>query len=189
MELSDMKGFCEFMVVVGEIYSTEINEVKIQVYFNCLKIYNIEQIKEAFNTHIKNSKYFPKPSEIIEYIEPKKDIEVIVNKAWLKLLKGIDKYGYYDSVVFDDPVIHSCINAMGGWMKVSDREQDTWMHKDFAEFYKSYKDKLYHHEKVCGAIELQSGRYEIGYIGEDDKIIKLKADLGKDKHIWKIKNL
>jgi hypothetical protein len=104
---------------------------------------------------------------MIELIKPVMPIEAKANKAWVLLLKAINKHGYYDSVEFEDKTIHSCIRAMGGWLAVSDRAPDTWMHKDFIGFYKSYFNRNSEAGSIAGMIEKQNGRVTLAYIRND----------------------
>lgn len=165
MNKNDMVEFAKIMATAGVVFDKEISKELCATYFDVFTDYDLDSIKKAFTQYIKTNKFFPKPAEIIELINPSINIKDRAEAAWLQLLEGIRKHGYYDSVEFEDKVIHSCIRAMGGWSKVSDREQDTWMHKDFINFYESFEGKPYHEDRIIGAIESRGGKHSFGKVG------------------------
>ena len=59
--------------------------------------------------------------------------------AWEKVLKGASKAGVYKSVQFDEPIIHSCINLIGGWNRLctAEAKELVWIQKDFIKLYKT----------------------------------------------------
>ena len=162
----DVPEFAKIMAAMGVTYDKEISEELTNIYYEVLKEFSLTDIKRAMSIHLKESKFFPKPSEIIERIKSPETIEMKADKAWNQLLKATSKHGYYDSVEFIDKVIHSCIRAMGGWLLISDREPDTWMHKDFVNFYKSYYNSPNHTERICGWMEKNGGQFNVAKIGD-----------------------
>lgn len=166
MKESDIEEFTKALTITAALFKESNTPEMIKLYFEILKKYEIEDIKWALRQHLETSKFFPKPAELIAFINKPESIEDKANKAWNLLLKSIGRYGYYDSVQFEDKIIHSCVRAMGGWMQVSDREPDTWMHKDFVNFYKSYQNTT-HPDKVTGMIEKQNGRATLAFVPND----------------------
>lgn len=166
MDNKDLPEFSKVMAVLSTTYEKTTSEELLSIYYDVLKQFPLDDIKSAVGNHIQTSKFFPKPSEIIALIKPLETIEIIADKAWNQLLKAISKHGYYDSVEFVDKVIHSCIRAMGGWLLISDREPDTWMHKDFVNFYKSYYNSQNHADRICGWIEKNGGLFNVATIGD-----------------------
>lgn len=172
MDNKDLPEFSKVMAVLSTTYEKTTSEELLSIYYDVLKQFPLDDIKSAVGNHIQTSKFFPRPAEIIALIKPLETIEIIADKAWNQLLKAISKHGYYDSVQFEDKVIHSCIRSMGGWMQVSDREPDTWMHKDFVNFYKSYYGSYSQEEHACGLIEKQNGIFNVAKIRDDSITIK-----------------
>lgn len=64
--------------------------------------------------------------------------------AWNCVLDAVARVGGYETVQFDDPVIHAAINAIagqGGWSALCDEESEklrTWKRKEFIETYKAF---------------------------------------------------
>lgn len=168
MKDSDIEEFTKALTITAALFKESNTSEMIKLYFEILKKYKIEDVKRALIQHLETSKYFPKPSELIAFIKAPESIEDKANKAWNILLKAISRHGYYDSVQFEDKAIHSCIRAMGGWMQVSDRVPDTWMHKDFVNFYKSYQNTT-HPDKVTGMIEKQNGRVNLAFVPNESE--------------------
>lgn len=53
---------------------------------------------------------------------PSQNLEARATPAWVKVRMAIREHGAYASIQFDDPVIHSCVEAMGGWPFLCDTE-------------------------------------------------------------------
>uniref|UniRef100_UPI0036DF8CE0 hypothetical protein n=1 Tax=Photorhabdus sp. RM322S TaxID=3342825 RepID=UPI0036DF8CE0 len=107
--------FAKSMAAVGEIYGREISEIMIGIYWNALKNYAMADVQRAFQRHTRdtdNGQFFPKPADLIRHIEGNKDGKAL--QAWSKVYRAIGSYGRRNSVVFDDPIIHSVITEMGG---------------------------------------------------------------------------
>ena len=185
MKSGEIIGFSKTMAMLAVAYDKEVSKELNSLYFEVLKKYEIDEIKSAIVKHLESSKFFPKPSEIIELIKPKESLCDKAELAWLKLLNAISRHGYYDSVEFDDPVIHSCVRAMGGWCSVSDRLQDTWMHKAFKEFYNSYANKPDHPLRVVGHLESAGGKYAVSYLGDMPKQVSIPSHVNNENTEYK----
>lgn len=134
----------KIMIGVSEIYGKQFTEASFQVYLECFKDYSMEEIRAGFNAHVKDTnsgQFFPKPSDIIKHIDG--TIEDSAYLAWNKIYNA--KAGYYDTVIFDDPIIHSVISDMGGWMFFCEQraqlEERDWkfFQKEFLDRYKATK--------------------------------------------------
>jgi hypothetical protein len=168
MGKSEMKNLSNVLIATAGLYGTNLPPGAVLLYIESLKDFEYKDISKAMSDHIRESKFFPKPAEIIERIRPALNKTDKANTAWLQLLKAKRDYGYYNSVVFDDVVIPQCIRAMGGWLKVSDRDADTWMHKEFIGLYESYSKHCKPAPEagyVAGFLEANGGRYATGHIG------------------------
>jgi hypothetical protein len=61
--------------------------------------------------------------------------------AWAKVDRAVRSCGTYNSVVFDDPVIHRVIVDMGGWVLVGGKDEKEWpfVGKEFENRYRGYR--------------------------------------------------
>ncbi len=67
----------------------------------------------------------------------KEDLSARAIMAWEAVRVAIQQQGHYQSVSFDDPVIHLCIQALGGWIDLCTTEINelVWREKKFKEIY------------------------------------------------------
>ena len=93
---------------------------------------------------------FPLPGEIAAALNCDKGLE-----AWLSARKIVRRHGAGMSVIFPDPVIHSVIEAMGGWQKFCwIPETDlTWKQKEFERLYPLMSNRNRHPERLSGYLE------------------------------------
>lgn len=183
MGKSEMKNLSNVLIATAGLYGTNLPPGAVLLYIESLKDFEYKDISKAMSDHIRESKFFPKPAEIIERLKPALNKTDKANTAWLQLLKAKRDYGYYNSVVFDDVVIPQCIRAMGGWLKVSDRDADTWMHKEFVGLYESYYKQCKTEPEagyVAGFLEANGGRYTTAHIGgKNDGMEKIEKSNNK----------
>lgn len=119
MEQLDALKFSTLMVGIGELYSKTISADLTNIYWLAMKKYDLQDVQKAFNTHVNNpdgGQFFPKPSDIVRIIEGSGETKAL--QAWAKVEKAIIQVGRYQSVAFDDGIIHAVIDDMGGWIKL-----------------------------------------------------------------------
>lgn len=142
---TDIRFLNAFMSVWSVHKTGEPTEMVLSAYKKSLSDYSIEQIEQSFGYAINELQWFPKPVELRQFIERGPgDIEDIALVEADKVVNAIREAGYYNSVVFDDPVTMAVIQqGWGGWMKVCDLKEDEvkWFRKDFAKIYKAYSNQ------------------------------------------------
>ena len=97
--------------------------------------------------------------------------------------KGKSKAGQYQSVKFDDPVIHSVIKLMGEWgalCRLEGHDDEKWQRIDFEKTYKAMQGcNNDHPEYLPGITEIQneaqgySTKKEVYMIGEKVEALRL----------------
>lgn len=138
MKENDEEGFANILMMLAEVFEGGvISQLKVEVYFQALKQYDLSEIKRAAGNIIRERVYssYPKPGEIAQEISgTKEDVATI---AWLKALDGVKRIGNYQSVRFDDPIIHSVIEIMGGWEQLClmETKDEKWRQKEFERLY------------------------------------------------------
>jgi phage pi2 protein 07 len=127
-------------------------------YFMVLEEMSDDEFKESITTMLKDRKYqaLPKPAEILEYSRP--DIKSIATLALQDVERAFARGGRNMSLVFDDKVVHSVIDAMGGWVYLCDMEGREWefKRKEFARLYKVHSKRTQHPDHVAGYTEKTS---------------------------------
>jgi hypothetical protein len=183
MTQQDKVKFSELLAGLGEIYDKQITEFTADIYFNVLKDYSFEQVRGAVDAVVRTHKYntLPKPAEIIEKIEGKKEDSAIL--AWDSVIKAIRKYDYIETVIFEDKVIHRVIDSLGGWQWLCDQTKDDlrFIAKDFQRLYSIFQNRDGEApEKLLGFVEQEN--FKKGY----DKDIPEAKRIGGDKEIAKL---
>jgi Domain of unknown function (DUF6475) len=126
------------MATLCEIYEREPTDLLLKAYYATLKILSDEEFTKAVGAVMSNNVFnkLPRPAEIMEMVNGKPEDAAQI--ALRKLEEGLQKYGCYDSVAFDDPLIHAVVQGMGGWIAVSEAsatEEWKWLRKDFEKLY------------------------------------------------------
>lgn len=118
----------------------------------------------------------PTPAEIREFCLGMKDdqIQVRILEAQNKIKKAIGSIGTYNSVAFDDPVIHLIIRDCGGWVKLGQMNIDdfeNFLKWDFPKSYKAYASRK-NSEIPTRFVGIGRDEANITYVGNKDKAQK-----------------
>lgn len=180
----DYEKFAVMMATLAEVFNDgkEISKIKTEIYFKSLEQYPIEHISQAITQMINTRVYpsFPKPAEILQEINGK--AENRATEAWLDVLNAVARIGNYQSVKFSDPVIHSVVQAMGGWPQLCQMEsqEEHWKQKEFERLYGVIASRDGKHpEYLPGTVEMENHRtgfvreLEVIRIGFDKQRIKM----------------
>lgn len=102
--------------------------------------------------------------------------------AWASLVATIERHGHYDTVVFEDRTLSACVEALGGWMAVSewplgDGQEMRFLQRDFERLYRSLANSgRTGPEKHIGAYEAHNaGRFQ-SYVPEPSFIPAASAE-------------
>lgn len=145
MNENERTQFVEIMAGLGEIYDKLFSKVAIEMYWDALKPYSLDDIKRATSNIVRTHKYatFPKPAEFIEYIDPPQDAEMKAELMTEEFYAQFAGSGY-ESFEWQDPILAMTVAHYGGWHSVlaqypRDNEKDAmfWM-KDFKKTYAAF---------------------------------------------------
>ena len=149
------------MAGIGELYAKTISSHLIDIYWQALKRFELIDVQAALEAHINNpdsGQFFPKPADVVRFIEGSGETKAL--QAWAKVEKAIVQVGGYQTIVFDDPLIHAVIEDMGGWIKLcSIKNIDMPFRAN--EFQKRYMGFVSKHpcrypKTLCGIAELDN---------------------------------
>ena len=174
MNSNDFTKFGEAMAILAEVFDNgkPVSKIKIDIYFRALQAHRIDSIRAAVSRMVMERVYptFPKPAEIIRTITG--DGQDMALLAWTKVIKAVARTGNYYSVKFSDPVIHSVIEVMGGWIKFGTFREDEmiWKQKEFERYYGIMRKLGSHPSYLSGICETQNS-----YLGleHDSEIIRI----------------
>jgi len=133
---SDYKEFIDIMNILGAAFNRKMNELLYKAYWQSLRDIDIGSFKRSAESVLKTSRFFPTIADLRN--EPSAKDRALL--AWEAVIKGVQLYGYYESVKFQDPIIHSVIRAMGGWKMVSASELNNYDQKTFCDFYAAFSN-------------------------------------------------
>lgn len=174
--------FQAILTGLAEIFDNELSPMKISLYYGALQDLDLSQIKAAASHIANTATFFPKPVDFRNAINGNQDEVAIA--AWEKVLKAKSKAGQYQSVKFDDPVIHTVIKLMGGWgavCRLEGHDDEKWQRIDFEKTYKAMQGCSKDHPLYLpGVSEIQNGaqgfssKKEVMAIGEKVELLRLE---------------
>jgi len=159
MNKSDKRKFVEVLTSLSDLYDASISENSIQLYWDILQKYSIDEFVLSAKAHASTSKWMPKPSDFIDSLEsatPSSEEKAIV--AWAAVTSSTRSIGGNTSVRFDDPLIHAVIRSLGGWSGLcasSATYFQTTMRRQFIATYQSMYNLCVLGLKVDGLLPLQ----------------------------------
>jgi hypothetical protein len=176
--------FSSMMTMLCELYNRQQTQPLIDVYYLVLKQMGDEEFKASMMMILEKRVYasMPKPAEILEFAKP--NLEAIASLALSDLERAIAKGGRNMSLIFDDKIVHSVINALGGWIYICNMELRDWefKRKEFTRLYILHSKRSSHPDHIAGMTERLSGqadgqtgefaRVKASYILPDTKIVK-----------------
>lgn len=156
----DLQNFMKLIVVISRTYNKQFTPVEIEIYWRSLKAFSLEYVRAAVDNHIQNpdgGQFLPNPADIIRAIRSNSQQAL----AWKKTLHAMQSVGRYESVCFDDALIHLTIKSLSSWPKLcsTNDRQLPFVEKEFKKRYWEYsiKNPLCHPKYLKGIIEMRSG--------------------------------
>lgn len=184
-----MKEFMNLVADVYGFYRTDCTKFALGVWWEACKQFDFETVKDAFNRHAMNpdnGQYVPKPADIVKLIGGGTQDGALM--AWSKVNKAIRTIGPYQTVKFDDPIIHKVISDMGGWIHFGEITEDElpFVAKEFENRYRGYRvrgEVIDVPEKLIGLADADRSRkgFELEppiEIGLQPKRVKIGFDGG-----------
>jgi len=145
MNDSDKKAFAELMVGNGEMYSKQVSKSLMQIYFDTLIDYSIDDLRVGFSKHSldsKNGSFFPKPADIVRHLQTSEvNTEDRAMLAWNQIIREMRRVGSYGSLKLDDKQALAAIKAVKSWKGLCAMPENslTWAKKEFLANYAVYE--------------------------------------------------
>ena len=173
------KVFRQGIYLIETITGKAFGKNQVEIYRTLLEDIPENKFITGINNMLRERVFsnLPMPAEIREYSLGLKEDEMMVriNRAKLLLNKGISKAGIYNDVVFEDPVIHLCIDSIGGWInfcKKSSKEVEDWLKWDFLKLYRSFSTRKQTTLSLVLEGKGDKDLKEVCYIGDKEKYLK-----------------
>jgi len=155
--MQNEKVFKEFMTLIGEKYGVEVSKSMARLIWQSLKPYRDDECKEALGDVLLHGRFYkdllPDLMDTLETSQGDRGVE-----AWLEVDFAVKRIGNWRSVQFSDPVIHSCVEAMGGWEALGRVTNDEWKwkRKEFENLYPIMAKRRTHPEMLIGIIDQEN---------------------------------
>jgi hypothetical protein len=159
MKQADFDGFTDIIQVVSEQYGKKLSDGAIALYWQGLHDFELSAVREALGRHLRNTdtgQFMPKIADIIRMLHGSTQDSAL--SAWAKVDKALRSVGLYETVVFDDPLIHVVLHEMGGWVGLGTKTEDEWpfVAKEFENRYRGFKARgevPQYQPKLIGIVE------------------------------------
>lgn len=136
----DRPAFYAMMTGLFEMYGKRASPELLEIYFGALTAYDLPDLQRAANGHALDpdaGQFMPKPADFVRHIDGSKATRAM--RAWSLVERAIRQVGQYESVTFDDPVIHRVIEDMGGWVDLCSTATEKDLEFRGVEFGKRYQ--------------------------------------------------
>lgn len=159
MTNTDRIRFAEALGAVFTLYGKDLPDAVIEMWWRALEGYELAAVLEALTRHARDPDagvYLPKPADVVRQLGgTSKDASVL---AWAKVAEAVRRIGNYASVVFDDPIIHRCIEDLGGWPEVCRTTDKEWpfLENRFCAAYRAWRFRGVvppHCSRLAGTVE------------------------------------
>jgi len=141
--MTDQKiRFAKALSALAEYYGKELSDGVIALYWQGLSQYPIDDIEAAIGRHLQNpdtGQWMPKIADIVRMIDG--TTQSAAAMAWAKVMRAVGSVGMYQSLAFDDALIHLVIDDLGGWhgiCQISEAELP-FLQKRFETNYRAYR--------------------------------------------------
>lgn len=165
MKADDSTRFRALLAGVFALYGKDLSEAVLSIWWAAMRGYEFEAVKDGLNRHAvnpDNGQFLPKPADVVRLIDGGSADTAI--QAWAKFEQGLMRFAPYQSVVFDDPLIHRVVHDMGGWPGFCGHPESEWpfMRNQFVALYRSYRTRAVLPEyppKLIGVAEAHNGSH------------------------------
>lgn len=142
MDEGQRKEFYSHIASVYAFYRADSSPFALGVWWEAMRPFDFAAVKGALNRHAvnpDNGQFLPKPADVVKLMGGGTQDAALV--AWSKVDRAVRGAGPYQSVVFDDPLVHMVIQDMGGWIQLCSHDEDEWPFraKEFENRYRGYR--------------------------------------------------
>lgn len=140
----DQRKFAATLKACMDLYGKALTADVLHLYCAALAKYETEDVIRALEVHLLDpdcGQFAPKPADIVRRIDGGNITKAAA--AWAVVAKAIRTVGSYQTVAFDDPLIHHAIDQMGGWVKLCSTPENElpFRAKDFEKLYMGHKQR------------------------------------------------
>ena len=175
MQPADRDAFGELIGGVYDFYGKPCSEFALGVWWNALQPFDLSAVQDALGRHAvnpDNGQFLPRPADVVKMLGGSTLDAAML--AWSKLEKAVMRIGPYQTVAFDDALIHRVVDDMGGWVQFGRVTEEEWpfTQKEFENRYRGYRfrsETPQYPPKLIGIVDGENLRK--GYPPEDVVLI------------------
>jgi hypothetical protein len=141
MNINELDEFKSVFEGVCEYYGKRASPMLAEIYWRGLQAYEFADVRRALDAHMHNpdtGQYMPKIADVERHLHGNTSTRAM--QAWMRVSRAVQIVGTYETVAFDDPLIHACIEDMGGWPAIGMITDDElpFKIKEFEKRYAAY---------------------------------------------------
>jgi len=149
--------FKEMLTLIGEKYGVEVSKSMAKLIWQALKPFTDDNCEKALMGVVLRGRFYKDLlPDLMEALEGSQKDQAV--EAWLQVTEAVKSIGNYQSVKFPDPVIHSCIEAIGGWEELGKVTNDEWKwkRKEFETLYPIMARRREHPKMLLGTCDREN---------------------------------
>lgn len=127
MRAEELREFRELLEGALAFWGQSVSEFALSVWWQAMQPYGLAAVRQAFSRHAMNpdnGQFAPKPADIVRMLGGTSSDQAL--QAWAKVDRAVRHIGTYQSVAFDDALIHRVMQDMGGWIALGMKTEDEW---------------------------------------------------------------
>lgn len=145
-------------------YRQDVTPFIADLWWEACRNFTVEQVSKALSAHAVDPEagmFPPKVADVVRQLAGTATDRA--EAAWAKCLRSIQSVGPYRDVVFDDPVIHAVVDALGGWVKVCSTTTDelSYVQHRFTESYKALQKQTLEYSRVLKGLRSADEVFEM----------------------------
>jgi hypothetical protein len=201
MTEQEIEQFTEGLAGIYEFYRKPLSKFVVDVWVKAMRPFDLAAINDAFGRHLVNpdtGQFLPMPADIAKMLGGSSLDSAMV--AWSKVDQAVRVVGIWQTVVFDDPLIHRVVADMGGWIKLNNATETDWpfIAKEFQNRYRAFRVRNEIPEfpaKLVGLAEAENSKARIAFeivpvsIGNPERARKVLTKGGEPGATLKIGRL
>ena len=144
MTPQDREPFAQLLTDVLGFYGQTTSTFALTVWWEACRNLEFAAVQRALSRHAMDpdrGMFAPKPADVVRQVMGTPTDRAA--RAWSITLDAASRVGAYSDVVFDDPIIHACIEDMGGWVALcrTDTDRLSYLQHRFTEAYRAYSNR------------------------------------------------
>lgn len=141
MQSEQRKAFGALISDALAFYGQTVSAFALTVWWASCQPFELEQVSSALTGHAmdpERGQFPPKPADLVRVLQGTQTDRALI--AWGKVFEAMQRVGAWQSVVFDDGLIHAVVEDIGGWVTLcrSTTDELPFVQRRFSDAYRAY---------------------------------------------------